>query len=112
MNCYEKLRAYYQNGCVLHPGTPPEWGEVGYAEYVKEQIKAAGIEPGDLVKILRENPKTHKVPIMIYSGSRDVDVVKSILESRPDKYILKGIFKDDFVMEVETMIGKNVSKRN
>lgn len=51
MNCYEKLRAYYQNGCVLHPGTPPVWGEVGYAEYVKEQVKTAGIEPGATISV-------------------------------------------------------------
>ncbi len=51
MNYYESLRQYYQNGCVLHPGKPPVWGEVGYEEYMKKLISDMDINPGDTIKV-------------------------------------------------------------
>lgn len=51
MSYYESLQKYYQNGCVLHPGEPPAWGEVGYKKYMHKQISDMGIKPGDTIAV-------------------------------------------------------------
>lgn len=47
MNYYDSLKNYYDNGCVLHPGTPPVWGEAGYKKCIPLcqllRLKEAGV---------------------------------------------------------------------
>lgn len=63
---YESLHQYYQNGCVLHPGTPPNWGEIGYESYMKEKIKEADIKPGDTISV---EMKWHYGKVETYTGA-------------------------------------------
>lgn len=51
MGYYKSLQRYYQNGCVLHPGKPPAWGEVNYKKYMQKQISDLGIKPGDVIAV-------------------------------------------------------------
>ena len=51
MNYYESLQQYYKNGCVLHPGQDPVWGEVGYEEFMKSQISDMKIKSGDVIRV-------------------------------------------------------------
>lgn len=51
MSYYESLQEYFNNGCVLHPGTPPKWGEAGYAEYIRNKITKMGIKAGDVIRV-------------------------------------------------------------
>ena len=52
---YESLINYYKNGCVLHPGQIPAWGEVGYKEYIKKKIADMKIKSGDRIQVEQKN---------------------------------------------------------
>lgn len=66
MHYYESLQQYYENRCIMHPGTPPVWGEVGYKEFMKETIESLGIKPGDMISV---EMKWHYGKIESYTGT-------------------------------------------
>lgn len=50
-NYYESLKAYFKNGCKLHPGLDPIIGEVGYEEHMHDQFLQTGIASGDTISV-------------------------------------------------------------
>lgn len=104
MSYYESLQKYYQNGCVLHPGEHPVWGEVGYKKYMQKQISDMGIKPGDTIAV---EEKWHYGKINQYKGT--------VLHIYDDRIWMltqgKKVWKDrsnrkDIVIEYITKIDK------
>lgn len=54
MSYYESLQKYFENGCDLHPGIAPKWGEVGYKKYMQKKIKALEIKQGDRIRAVQK----------------------------------------------------------
>ena len=109
MSYYESLQKYYQNGCVLHPGETPQWGEVGYKKYMQKQIFDMGIKSGDIIAV---EEKWHNGAINQYEG-----IVLHINDDRIWMLIKgKKVWKDrsnqkDVVVEYITKIEKTKDAR-
>ena len=70
-------------------------------------IQLADVSGLDLIKILKNNPKTNKIPIIVITAFAMKNEVMRILESGCDLYLSKPVSIDNFFFSVERFISNN-----
>jgi len=70
-------------------------------------IQLANVSGLDLIKILKNNPKTNKIPIIVITAFAMKNEVMRILESGCDLYLSKPVSIDNFFFSVERFISNN-----
>ena len=103
MNYYDSLKQYYKNGCVLHPGKPPVWGEVGYKQYMQDKIVDEGIKQGDVIRVTVKWPSgksTTYTGIVLYIYDERIHMLSQGAKVWKDKKNLQDIVIK-YVTEIE-----------
>ena len=67
-------------------------------------IQLADISGLDLIKILKNNPKTHKIPIIVITAFAMKNEVMRISESGRDLYLSKPVSIDNFFFSIEKFV--------
>ena len=67
-------------------------------------IQLADISGLDLIKILKNNPKTHKIPIIVITAFAMKNEVMRISESGCDLYLSKPVSIDNFFFSIEKFV--------
>lgn len=67
-------------------------------------IQLADISGLDLIKILKNNPKTHKIPIIVIIAFAMKNEVMRISESGCDLYLSKPVSIDNFFFSIEKFV--------
>jgi len=70
-------------------------------------IQLADISGLELIKILKNNPKTHKIPIIVITAFAMKNEVMRISESGRDLYLSKPVSIDNFFFSIEKFISNN-----
>ncbi|HJK85467.1 MAG TPA: response regulator [Candidatus Megaira endosymbiont of Stentor roeselii] len=70
-------------------------------------IQLADVSGLDLIKILKNNPKTNKIPIIVITAFAMKNEVMRISESGCDLYLSKPVSIDNFFFSVERFISNN-----
>jgi len=70
-------------------------------------IQLADVSGLDLIKILKNNPKTNKIPIIVITAFAMKNEVMRISESGFDLYLSKPVSIDNFFFSVERFISNN-----
>ncbi len=70
-------------------------------------IQLADVSGLDLIKILKNNPKTNKIPIIVITAFAMKNEVIRISESGCDLYLSKPVSIDNFFFSVERFISNN-----
>ncbi len=70
-------------------------------------IQLADVSGLDLIKILTNNPKTNKIPIIVITAFAMKNEVMRISESGCDLYLSKPVSIDNFFFSVERFISNN-----
>jgi two-component system cell cycle response regulator DivK len=70
-------------------------------------IQLADVSGLDLIKILKNNPKTNKIPIIVITAFAMKNEVMRISESGCDLYLSKPLSIDNFFFSVERFISNN-----
>ena len=70
-------------------------------------IQLANVSGLDLIKILKNNPKTNKIPIIVITAFAMKNEVMRISESGCDLYLSKPVSIDNFFFSVERFISNN-----
>ena len=70
-------------------------------------IQLADVSGLDLIKILKNNPKTNKIPIIVITAFAIKNEVMRISESGCDLYLSKPVSIDNFFFSVERFISNN-----
>ena len=78
-------------------------------ELVLMDIQLADISGLELIKILKNNPKTHKIPIIVITAFAMKNEVMRISESGCDLYLSKPVSIDNFFFSIEISFN-NVAK--
>lgn len=67
-------------------------------------IQLADISGLELIKILKNNPKTHKIPIIVITAFAMKNEVMRISESGCDLYLSKPVSIDNFFFSIEKFV--------
>jgi len=70
-------------------------------------IQLTDVSGLDLIKILKNNPKTNKIPIIVITAFAMKNEVMRISESGCDLYLSKPVSIDNFFFSVERFISNN-----
>ena len=70
-------------------------------------IQLADVSGLDLIKILKNDPKTNKIPIIVITAFAMKNEVMRISESGCDLYLSKPVSIDNFFFSVERFISNN-----
>ena len=70
-------------------------------------IQLADVSGLDLIKILKNNPKTNKIPIIVITAFAMKNEVMRISDSGCDLYLSKPVSIDNFFFSVERFISNN-----
>ena len=70
-------------------------------------IQLADVSGLDLIKILKNNPKTNKIPIIVITAFAMKNEVIRISESGCDLYLSKPVSIDNFFFSIEKFISNN-----
>jgi len=70
-------------------------------------IQLADVSGLELIKILKNNPKTNKIPIIVITAFAMKNEVMRISESGCDLYLSKPVSIDNFFFSVERFISNN-----
>lgn len=70
-------------------------------------IQLTDVSDLDLIKILKNNPKTNKIPIIVITAFAMKNEVMRISESGCDLYLSKPVSIDNFFFSVERFISNN-----
>jgi two-component system, cell cycle response regulator DivK len=70
-------------------------------------IQLADVSGLDLIKILKNNPKTNKIPIIVITAFAMKNEVMRISESGCDLYLSKPVSIDNFFFSLERFISNN-----
>ena len=59
----------------------------------------------DLLKSVRANPLTKKLPFIMITGNADVDVVQAVMKAGVNNYIVKPLSADALRQRIEKVLG-------
>lgn len=62
----------------------------------------------EVMQLIRNNPHTHRIPIIFLTGKNDRGNVMKILEQKPDGYLLKSMPKDELLDSLERFFSESI----
>lgn len=59
-----------------------------------------------VLRMLRENPATRETPVMFLTARTDKESILSVMELKPEKYLLKTMPPDDLMNNIDEFFGE------